>query len=165
MEDTYPEIACLPNCSDSHANELLKDLSSCLVRENVNANLLTNRDSPVAASLRGLLLGRKPNEGATWDELWIARLQHIVPFEEVVFDDCTGLVRELKYRPSEEVCFSKREAMIRLSGVTEVVIKHWPTTMQDKMRRKNGTLNNLLLEHLFNLSRRGDTFCNSFFLR
>jgi hypothetical protein len=48
--------------------------------------------------------------------------------------------------------------MIRLSGVTEVVIKHWPTTMQDKMRRKNGNLNNLLLEHLFNLSRRGDTF-------
>jgi hypothetical protein len=63
-----------------------------------------------------------------------------------------------KIKTQWEVCFSKREAMIRLSGATEVVIKHWPTAMQDKMRRKNSTLNNLLLEHLFNLSCRGDTF-------
>ena len=142
----------------ARAKESFCELLACLGQDVVNSNILTKRNCPEAASLRGLLLGRKSGEGASWDELWLARLQQQVPNTEVTFNESTGLVTCINYKTTTEQPLSKSETIDILSSVSEVVLKHWPSELQLMMLGKDGKLNRTLLVHLFHLSRKKKLF-------
>ena len=105
------------------ADESMKDLLSGLNQEKVNTNILVAKDCPTAAKMRGLLLGRKLGKGATWDELWIGRLEQQLPNIRVQFDDTTGQVTSFSYEHREEVAIRISDALERLSRITAVLLE------------------------------------------
>jgi hypothetical protein len=140
----------------AHAENSLRDLMHCLDYQRVNSNILVKRDCPNASTLRGILLGRKVGVGATWDELWLARVAHQVPHIGLVFDDTTGRVSDVTFHPTVEVSITKTEALERLAKTTAIILKCWPPTLQQKMLRKDGMVNRTILGHLFDLHRRSN---------
>ena len=136
------------------ADDSLTDLIVGLTQEKVNTNILLIRDCPDAASLRGLLLGRRAPRGmATWDELWVARLEHMVPYIRVKFDDCTGQLISFAYKHSEELQIEKSVALERLSRRTAILLRAWPECVEKKMLNTDGSVDLSILKQLFNLSR------------
>jgi hypothetical protein len=138
----------------AEAEEAMRDLISCFSKDNVNTNILVNRDCPIASSMRGLLLGRQKSDGATWEELWIARLEHQVPLISVTFDDFTGKVCGVTYKPTDEVPIPVQEAVDRVAKSTEVIVQFMCPVLRTKLYNIDGSIRRSLVEHLFNLSRK-----------
>ena len=138
----------------AEAKAALRSLIVGLGRDNINSNILVNRDCSIASSMRGLLLGRKITEGATWEELWIARLQHQVPFIGVTFDDSTGNASGIYFKPADEVPITVTEAVDRLTKATEVIVQCLLPAMRVKLLHNDGSFRRTLVEHLFNLNRK-----------
>ena len=138
----------------AEAEEAMRNLIFCFSNDNVNTNILLNRDCPIASSMRGLLLGRKESDGATWEELWIARLEHQVPLISITFDDFTGKVCGVTYKSSVEALIPVQEAVDRLAKSTEVIVQFLCPVLRRKLFHIDGTLRRTLVEHMFDLFRK-----------
>jgi hypothetical protein len=136
------------------AEAAMRSLIVSLSNENVCSNILARRDCSTASSMRGLLLGRSKTDGASWDELWIARLQHQIPYISVTFDDSTGVVSGISFKPRDEVPITVTEAVDRLTKATEVIVQSLIPALRIKMLHKDGSFRRTLVEHMFNLQRK-----------
>ena len=66
------------------ADELLNELTTSLLQRQIIDNVLLDMNCPQSSKMRGILLGRKQGAGASWDELWVGRLQEQVPYAGVM---------------------------------------------------------------------------------
>lgn len=75
-----------------NAKEHYRNLLNNFQEGYLAANTLFDKSSDESSNLRGLLLGRDDGVGATYDELWLARLQFDVPFAMVKYDLSTAKI-------------------------------------------------------------------------
>ena len=137
----------------AQAEEEMRNLIMCFSKENVHTNILLNRDCPIASSMRGLLLGRNKHVGATWEELWIARVEHQVPLSSIMFDDLTGSVCGVTYKPSVEALIPVQEAIDRLTKSTEVIAQNLCPVLRMKLLHIDGTIRSKVVPRMFGLDR------------
>ena len=115
--EASPSIANLKQEAADEYNVLLQNFKVGVIGSHY---LLLDHGSEKASKLRGLILGRAPETGATYSELWLGRLQYEVDFEKVEYDVKEGKVVKV----NKTTILNNDELLNKLFRSLLVILEH-----------------------------------------
>ena len=112
------------------------------------ANTLFDKDDEESAILRGLLLCREPGVGATYDELWLGRLQYEIKLSSLSYDLTSGEIVK-----SNIGVLTAANIVDNLAVSLDVILSQFRPDEREKFCKGKNTINLAVVRALHNIGK------------